>query len=126
MTDDRPTPSPQEEPSVLDWFKAIFSRRPVPRIPELPDDPQAITIKPLTVKEFEADSAEAIPWQFPWRAISALGLVLYSLLGGVSGSADHDKVLGVCFKGGGAGAVEAVNGAGASVPNPDNIPAGGL
>lgn len=78
MSDQKPPPSPQEEPSVLDWFKAIFSRRPVPRIPELLDDSQSVTIIPLTAKELEADDAEALPWQFPWRAISALGLALFA------------------------------------------------
>jgi hypothetical protein len=64
---------PQEEPSVLDWIKAIFSRAPIPEIPELPPDSQPAIVRPSPAS---ANDSEIIKGHFPWRILCALVLAL--------------------------------------------------
>jgi hypothetical protein len=79
MAEQNSDTSPKEEPSVLDWVKAIFSRRPVPLIPELPPDSKQVAIKPSPKREaMGGDSAERLTWSFPWRILSALSLALFA------------------------------------------------
>lgn len=77
MTGKKPTRSSQEEPSVLDWFKAIFSGNPAPEIPELPPDssPSIVKSSPKTGIGGGGDAAIFL-MQFPWRILAALFIAL--------------------------------------------------
>ena len=84
MTEQNPAPSPQEELSVLDWFKAVFSRNPIPEIPELPPDSSPSIIRPSPkVGIGGGEEASIFLMQFPWRILGALFVALtaqFSLL----------------------------------------------
>ena len=77
MTEKEPTPSPKEEPSVLDLFKAIFSSIPIPEIPELPPESSPSIVKSsLKTGIGDGEDISTLLMQFPWRILGALFIAL--------------------------------------------------
>lgn len=80
MTDEKIEQPPQEELSVLDWFKAVLSRRPVPPIPALPAEDQVVRVRAAAQ---DARKVQARPEALlvPWRSFGALGAALMGQMG---------------------------------------------